>query len=457
MSEGMVLSSPDDEGSLDYLTSVITLFKYSADDRALLRKAVTPKPNSKIVDFKSIEAYKLLVHEYTHYLDLTTTVWGAEYLNRRNSALDRVLSDGPEAISVAMLNTAEILIHKELVKVHKPVKFIEVKTKYELVYSERHGVVVIIYVYVGDELVAQTPLSMLSLLEANAVAHEMMAEVKWVSIVLGGLDTYQEQRINSRFDEVIKDPERLEYNILHVLIRIHFPGLNFISRLKLAVAIFDFSLNASSIAMSAIANVIIRMFNESDRADAICNDLCRGMSRHLIAFKTILLLYRYVEDSGLDLNSVAGMVDVDPLKLIVSVFAYFDLDLPGYGEFSISDFEYCTYIGFLRAKRSRFEFVGHIGSMLRNRRVRKLTPFVVDNIRRLKLPDVILDDLTTFRMPGGLRYDVYAHCDRNYEECLGIRKLIKDKDLMKKFHMKPGEWGPMQELRHRAILQYFNG
>lgn len=452
-----ILCAPDEEGSLDYVTSAVTLFKYSGCDKRFLRKAISPKVNSKRIDFSKIAAFKLLVHEYTHYLDLTTTNWGVEYLYRRNRALESVSEKGAEAISVAMLNTAEIKVHEELVKVHKHVKFVDATTRFKLIYNDRHGVIVLLYVYVGGELVAEVPLSMLSLLEANAVAHEIMAEVKWVSTVAGGLDDYQAQRINSRLDEVIKDPARLEYNILHLLIRIHFPELDFVSRLKMGVSIFEFALDASSLTMAAMANTIVAMFETSDKADAICNDLCRGMSRQVIAFKTILMVYGYAQDTNMNTMALASLLKRAPMELINSAVTHYGTELPGTEKFSFNDFEYRASMSRLRVEKSRFEFDGHAVAMQRNRRVRKLAPFVADNLRRLRLPDLMLDDLQTFRMPGRLRFNIYKFCDENHGSYWALRKLVKDQSIMKKFHMKPGEWGPMQELRHHALMSYIRG
>ena len=95
-----------------------------------------------------------------------------EFLCRRSIALSKILAQGKSALSVAMLNAAEIQMHDDFNLVHRQVKLENLVTKHELIYSERHGTVIIIHLYINDYLVAKTSVSMLSILEANAVAHE---------------------------------------------------------------------------------------------------------------------------------------------------------------------------------------------------------------------------------------------------------------------------------------------
>ncbi|WP_206224697.1 hypothetical protein, partial [Pseudomonas viridiflava] len=91
-------------------------------DRGLLRSALRPSIRKNKLLPREIDAYNLCIHEYTHYLDLHCTVWGMEFVSRRCRALSRILEHGEEAVSVTMLNTAEILMHKDFEKVHQKLK-----------------------------------------------------------------------------------------------------------------------------------------------------------------------------------------------------------------------------------------------------------------------------------------------------------------------------------------------
>lgn len=455
MKEKNVLCSPDVEGYLDYVTSIVNFRKYEGRHKRILRKAINPKPGSNKVDFELIEAVKLVVHELTHYLDLTTTVWGVEFLIRRDIALASISKEGSEAVNVSMLNVSEILMHKELVKIHRTVRLENIKLKHAVVYNAKYGAIIIVHLFKHGDFVAEVSLSMLSLLEANAVAHEMIAEMKWISKVCGGLSNYHEQRIASRLDEIIKDPNRLEYNILHMLIKVHFPNISLISRLAFSIAIFDFSLNISGMDMSSLANLLVRTIENQKVGDALCNDLCRGMSRHIVAFKMVLLIYQYTEEAGLSVEELATIISENPLGLIVAALSHFGRELPSYSDawFSFSDLEYNVGIRHLRSRKGKFEPKGHISSMLKNRALRRSSKYIADNLKRYKLPDLLLDDEARFKMPTRQRYNIIKHWDDMYDECLMLNKLVKSPDVLKKFHLKPDEWGPMQELRYRMLMQ----
>lgn len=452
LKEKNTLCSPDVDGYLDYVTSIINFRKYEGRHRSLLRRAVLAKPGSYNVNFELIDAIKLVTHELTHYLDLTTTVWGVEFLIRRDSALSRITETGSEAVNVSMLNVSEILMHEDLVKVHRSVRLEHVKLSHVVTYDEKYGPIIIVHIFKHGDFVAEAPLSMLSLLEANAVANEMIAEVKWISTVCGKLSDFHEQRIASRLDEIIKDSSRLEYNILHLLIKVHFVELGFLSKLALSVAIFDFALNISGIDMSAMANLLIRTIQNQEAGDALCNDLCRGMSRQVISFKLILLMHQYVEEVGLNAQEVENLLAENPLNLIVSTLRHFGCELPSYSSsfFSFSDLEYNAGIRLLRERKGKFEPKGHISSMLKNRRIRRSTGFIAHGLKRYKLPDLLLDDEARFKMPNRQRYNIIKHWDEMYEEGLALNRLVKNPGTMKKFHMGLGQWGPMQELRFMA-------
>lgn len=451
--EKSTLCSPDIDGYLDYATSIINFKKYDGRHKKLLKKSIQPKVDSNTINFDLIEATKLITHELTHYLDLTTTVWGVEFLVRRDLALSKISETAQEAVNVSMLNISEILMHKELVKIHRLVRLENIKLAHTVTYDKKYGPIIIIHISKHGDLIAETPLSMLSLLEANAVANEMMAEAKWISTTCGSLSNYHEQRISSRLDEIIKDPNRLEYNILHLLIKLHFPELNFLSKLSLSVAIFDFALNISGIDMSAMANLLVRTITNRETGDALCNDLCRGMSRQVVSFKLILLIHQYINETGLGNQEMTDLLEKDPLSIIISTLKHFGLELPSHkgNTLSFSDLEYNAGIRLLRKHKGKFEPKGHISSMLKNRRIRRTSCFIAHNLKKYELPDLLLDDETRFKMPTRQRYNVTQHWDEMYEECLAFNKLANSPDVNKKFHLGLGEWGPMQELRSRTI------
>lgn len=445
------LCSPDEQGSLDYTTSVILLNAYSSSDRSLIRSAIRPSIRKNKLFPKEIDVYNLCVHEYTHYLDLHSTVWGAQFLSRRCRALSRILEQGKEALSVTMLNTAEIMMHEDFNKVHHNVRLERLVTKHGLTYSERYGTVIVVHLYRDGTLIAETSVSMLSILEANAVANEFEGEYHWVGCTQGEVSAHQHGRIEAKYAQLLQDSSRLEYNIIHILVAIHFPTHTLRHRLRLVSTLCQLALDIDSLDLSMLANVINDRIKNKYLGDALCNDLCRGMSRQVVAFYLVLWLYDYIQHAGLSFDVVANYFESDLGQLIDDMLEAFGLEMPLSRH--MSDFEFRTYKNTLRKECGKFILLGAFKAAAHNRRVRKSQLFTGKALRKLLLPDIVLDDLTTVRALSRIKASVVPHWDNMYEECSELDGMVKDPDVMRKFHMSPDEVGPMQMRRERQRQQ----
>jgi hypothetical protein len=447
------LCSPDSDGRLDYTTSVILLNKYSRGDKKLIKSALSPSIRKGKLSPKEMDAYNLIIHELTHYLDLTTTIWGAEFLLRRNAALSTIIEKGRDSVSVAMLNVAEILMHKEFDHVYHEVKLENLLLKHTLQYSEQHGTVVIVHLNVNGALAAETSVSMLSILEANAISNEFEGEFKWVSCTIGRLEKFQEDRIEAKFSQLLSDSSRLEYNIIHILVATHFSEHSLRHRLRFVSVLCELALNISSDRLSVLANKINdRMLNKY-LGDALCNDLCRGMSRQVVTFYLVLMVYDYIKHVNLSVEEVAALLEEAPSRLIADTLDAFEVEFPPSED--ISSFEYAFTLRLLRQQRSKFLLPGFVSSASFNRRLRQKMLSTSSMYKKLRLPDILLDDHTKIRLPTRLNANVEGHWSDIYEECSLLNEFVEDPEVMKKFHMKPGLYGPMQTRRaiHAQQLQ----
>lgn len=448
------LRSPDDDGSLDFTTSVILLNAYSASDKKLIRSALNPSARKNKLIPGEINAYNLFVHEYTHYLDLTTTVWGMEFLYRRSVALSKILTQGKSSLAVAMLNVAEIKMHDDFNRVHQRIKLGNLVLKHGLTYSERHGTVIIVQLYINDTLVAETSVSMLSILEANAVAHEYEGEYKWIACTKGGIDKLQHGRIDAKFTQLLEDSNRLEYNIIHILVAIHFPKQSLRHRLKVVATLCYIALNMSGLDLARLANIINDRILYKYLGDALCNDLCRGMSRQVVVFYLVLMLYEYIEEVGLTTEMVAQNFEESPHKLVNAMLLHQGFKSPLSKK--ISDLEFNTCLKFLRQERGKFILPGTLRAAAFNRKILSAECSTSWAFRKLKLPDIILDDHSRVRAPSRIRANVVPHWENMYDECSELNHLAKDPDVMKKFHMPLGAYGPMQQRREIHSRQSMN-
>lgn len=446
------LCSPDEQGSLDYTTSVILLNAYSSTDRNLIRSALRPSSRKNKLLPREIDAYNLCIHEYTHYLDLHSTVWGVEFLNRRCRALSRILEQGKEALSVTMLNTAEIMMHEDFNKVHHNVRLERLVTKHGLTYSERYGTVLVVRLYRDDTLIAETSVSMLSILEANAVANEFEGEYHWVGCTQGDVTAHQHGRIEAKYAQLLQDSSRLEYNIIHILVAIHFPDHALRHRLRLISTLCRLALDIYALDLAKLANIINDGILNEYLGDALCNDLCRGMSRQVIVFYLVLWLYGYIQHAGLNFDEVANFFEGPLDQLVDDMLEAFGLDTPLSRH--MSDFEFRTHAKMLRKECGKFILPGAMSAASQNRRVRKSQLFTAKALRKLMLPNIVLDDHTTVRALSRIKASVVPHWDEMYEECSELDGMVKDPDVMRKFHMSPDDFGPMQLRRQRHMQQW---
>ncbi|SDN61941.1 hypothetical protein SAMN04490179_5097 [Pseudomonas antarctica] len=445
----LVMCSPGDDGYIDYGSSIVNIVKYTSRDKKVLRRAIKPKIGSGRFDVAAVQAARLITHEYTHYLDLTTTVWGLEFIVRRNlayQAIDAGADIESKAVEVAMLNYAEILMHKGLVKVYGHVPIEDVVTKHSLSRNEKYGTIIMIHLMKGEGRIADVPVSMLSLLEANAVANELMGEALWIERVFGEVSSFHKNRISSNLDSIMKNVNALEYNAFHLLVVIHFPRLTIFDRLRLVGAVADFALNISGMHLSHVANTIFRSILNSTLRNALCNELCRGMSRQVVAFKVLLFIYQYTQENELSDEGVSEKLK-SPLELICSALQYFGCDLQAVNVRSMSDFEYCFSVSMLRGLRRKFEPAGHVEAMLRNRRARKNTVFISEKFGFFKLPDLYLFDDKYFKMPNRQRFNLWSYYESIYDVYRQLNKFMNDPDRFRKQQLPLG-FGPMDYLQN---------
>ena len=445
------LCSPDELGSLDYITSVILFNAYTASDVKLIRSALNPSVRKKKLIPAEIDIYNLCIHEYTHYLDLHTTLWGGEFLARRCMALSKILEQGESAVPVTMLNAAEIMMHKDFNKVHHSVRLENLVTRHGLSYSEKYGTVIIVHLYIGETLIAETSISMLSILEANAVANEFEGEYHWIGCAQGGVDSMQLGRIDAKYAQLLKDSSRLEYNIIHILVAIHFSAHSLRHRLKLVSTLCQLALDASAIDLAMLANKINDFIQNKYLGDALCNDLCRGMSRQVVVFYLVLWLYGYVQESEMSTEQVAECFDGDIHKLLDDMLACFGLEYPL--SRIASDQEFVFSMNLLRGERGKFLLPGALGAAAFNRKIRKSQLSTSKSFRKLRLPDIILDDNCKVRAPTRIGANVVLHWDRMYGECSELNEMVKNPEIMQKFHMHPDNFGPMQKRREIHAAQ----
>jgi len=76
-----LLSTPDHEASLNFMSNIILLERYDGGFLEAFQRAIDWLPGAELDD-RAVGLRALLKHEATHFLDLTTTAWGGQYMFR---------------------------------------------------------------------------------------------------------------------------------------------------------------------------------------------------------------------------------------------------------------------------------------------------------------------------------------------------------------------------------------
>lgn len=319
------LATPDREAYFDFLSLIVVLERFGSQHLAEFQQAIAWEPGQAIgartADFRA-----LLKHEVTHFLDTTTTAWGGQFTVRKLRML-RKLQDGAEefasADEVFALETGELELHTALVEAG-PVAPASCETiQHELIYREEFGVCVMVHYLKDGELCHKVPMSMLSLLEANASASEYLSLIQCAESLEEVVDRQLAmEEVHRRFEALLNDPERLEYSVLLHLTRVHFKSLSLSELLKLVAALARFSLDASMLTIGTLVNEIQLSFSNGELGDMLAMELRRDSYRQLIFFKTVLFMHGWLHHMESDERSEAEAIVRDaPAKAIRRMWA----------------------------------------------------------------------------------------------------------------------------------------
>lgn len=310
-------------GSYDFFTGIITLDRFSESDTDLVKRALAelPPPNltEEANDLRDIRA--LVKHEMTHFLDHVTTLWGMEFLARRSFLIRSIKNNHPDAsrrAKVYLVNAIELQMHSDLVIIHKNVPFDQCNiSRHALQYTEEHGAFIIVKFFRDDDLICDIPLSMLSLLEANAIANEYLSRFDDLTEMSPDVLSVAEATVERKLLKVLNEPSLSEYSVLIRLAKMHFPFLDTRQLLKYISALANFCLNLSHFSMGTINEWIRHSFENQRIGNGIWADLSREMSRHVVAFKTILFMYPWIDSAPTRLKrGHIELMKIDPYGAI---------------------------------------------------------------------------------------------------------------------------------------------
>lgn len=294
-----LLATPDHEAYFDFCSNFIQLKVYDSTYLDAFQRAILWEPGDPPLSHRDADFRALLKHEVTHFLDVSTTAWGRQYSFRKLRFL-RLLRERDPAVSdardVFALESGEIEMHSSLVRAGN-VPPAECETiNNEVIYTEEYGNCLLLHYVKGRSIEHSVPVSVLSLLEANATASEFLSLLQSAN----AQDDVIERRlslaeIKRRFNNLLNDRTRLEYAALLHVTRVHFSNLELDELLGLVSATARFALDLSDLEMAMLANDIEGSFLNREWGHSLAMELRRGSHRQLIYFKSILFLYGWLK------------------------------------------------------------------------------------------------------------------------------------------------------------------
>ncbi len=436
------LKTANINGYLDFITNLIEVSKYNQNIKSITENLLAKDFQTMVFTNKFEEnIISLIYHEITHFLDMTTTLWGLEYnssklLFIKNQILSKKKLD---AIDVFKLNVSEIEIHNRLIQIydtsHAKDLFLA-NSKHHLVYDKNFGSLIMIDFFNQENLIASVPFSMLSLLEANAISSEFLIRI---NCALNEEQIKQQislKLIENDFNNLLNNYEFLEYNLIFILTKKHFPNLNLKELLIFVKTLIDYILNISSMEISLISKLIKHTIINQYLGNAIVKDMQRGMSRHIVLFKFILMMYEYINQNKFKFNNPDDIKKNPKLFLKNFINEYISYYLKDFEIEITRDIEYQSSIKEFKKSEDILDSKIILESCQFNRDVLSKNFLYELNIKDIKLIDIFLNDSTILTMPNSIDVDIEQYFESNLDLILKIDKLLETTEMFK-FHIHP--------------------
>lgn len=223
------------EASFDFYTTIVSLDVVSNKDIDWLitfsKENVGVSEGSLDLDYykKAVKIMSLAIHEYTHYLDCTATVWGFNYIS--------LMRDAYHSNTGLYPDVKESEYHKAI-NFHRHLRFIRLPSYYTLVkksvstsgnwsylqsvgnrydangFVSDHPILFITFLNSDNEVLVRSPMSALSVLECSAMANEVVFKVNAINQLEGSDSLELERNIyNSELSKYLHDSEITEYSV----------------------------------------------------------------------------------------------------------------------------------------------------------------------------------------------------------------------------------------------------
>lgn len=271
-----VLAKVDVLGSFDFYTSLVSLDSLAAQDIQELHRAMHGELLGAIIERSaiSLEQYQwaakilpLAAHEYTHFIDTTSTLWGFQHLNLMNKAY--LASDKNGAQESEFSNAKLFYDHSRRIRL--PNYYTVVASGIENVFPWQSDMS-IGYLFSSNglptdqpilfsrfsnyrgELLARSPISVVSLLEASAMAQELLLHSALIQLTDEDFRLVEQRQFAQRTLDYIYNPEITEYSVCAHIVANKQKCSDVLAAFRLCAIIVRTLLNLSKDAIQKVAD-----------------------------------------------------------------------------------------------------------------------------------------------------------------------------------------------------------
>ena len=219
-------------GSYDFNTTLVCLESLSKEDlEEMIKHLHAFNLEKKPLSYEAYETLSkiqpLVVHEYTHFFDCTSTVWGAKYLSMMAKAYeaDNLNYGGIEKDFhyakrfydlLKFLRLPEYFTEKtEAIDNVRPWLYQETMGNRFLSSGQtsNHPIMFIRFLNEDSELLVRSPISTISLLECTAMAQEIDKTIQLIQLSSEPSKTIEAKRYNKKIFDYIYNREITEYSV----------------------------------------------------------------------------------------------------------------------------------------------------------------------------------------------------------------------------------------------------
>lgn len=220
----------DVQGSFDFYTSAVSIDAVTSKEFLQLGRILGPARRGRRLTLEQFQAadrvLPLITHELTHFIDATSTSWGLQRLRQLDLAYRAMLSENEfdfhhlktayDSIRTIRLPDYYTLISDIGKRVVRPWSYkvsIGVRYKADGRVDDAHPIAFCRFATENGDLLARSPLSVVSLLEASAMSQELQLRYVFLLTVDGIEGIVEQRRQQQKALDYLYDHSITEYSV----------------------------------------------------------------------------------------------------------------------------------------------------------------------------------------------------------------------------------------------------